>query len=323
MRTSKKPQWYKALHKHRVALKRVLAVGFAILVLTLLTFAVIKIDWHEVVLALKELPASAMYWAAACSFATYFVYSCFDLLGRFYTSHDLKWWRSMLVGFISYAFTMSLGSTIGGVGMRMRLYAKQGLRQGDILRIWAISVTTNWMGYLLMIGMVLVTGQVELPWAKGLGGGILAGIGALCLGAVLGYLLASAFSKKRSWTIRGHTIDLPDVRLVLIQLALGVLVWALIATVPYTLFQSRIPYFEVLGIVLIAAVAGLAARIPGGLGVIEYVFLTMLGSAIPRNEVLAVLLGCRVFYYIGPLLIAGLCYLLAEASIKSISKRPG
>lgn len=323
MRSPSQSRWLKSLYAHRVVLKRVLVLGFALLVLSLLIFAVLKIDWHDVILALKKLPASAMCWAAGFSFLTYFVYSCFDLLGRFYTDHDLKRSCSMLVGFISYAFTMSLGSAVGGVGMRLRLYSKQGLRHSDILRIWAISVTTNWTGYLVMIGMVLTTGQVTMPRGWNLSERVLQGIGVICLGVVLAYLLASAFSTRRSWVVRGHAIDLPDFRLVLIQIVFGAIVWTLIAAVPYTLFQNRIPYLEVLGTVLIAAVAGLAARIPGGLGVIEYVFLTMLGSTIPRSETLAVLLVYRVFYYVAPLLIAGLCYLIAEASIKSVSRRAG
>ena len=109
MTSPSRSRWFKALYAHRVVLKRVLVLGFALLVLSLLTFAVLKVDWHDVMLALKELPASSMYWAAGFSLLTYFVYSCFDLLGRFYTDHNLTLWRSMLVGFISYAFTMSLG----------------------------------------------------------------------------------------------------------------------------------------------------------------------------------------------------------------------
>lgn len=320
---SKRSRLFQILYRRRVMLKRVLVLGFAVLVLTLLTVAVLKIDWRDVFSALKNLPASALFWAAGFAFMTYFVYSCFDLLGRFYTKHSLAWWRSMLVGFISYAFTMSLGSTIGGVGMRIRLYAKQGLRQADTLRIWAVSVTTNWTGYLLLIGGVLTTGQVNVPGSWSPGERILQAIGVSCLAVVLTYLVASAFSRRRSWDVRGHRVDLPDIRLAVIQCLLGVSVWALLAGVPYTLFQSRIPYLEILSMVLISAVAGLAARIPGGLGVIEYVFLTMLGSAIPRNEALAVLLVYRVFYYIAPLLIAGTFYLIAEASIKPVSRRPG
>lgn len=314
-----KRRLFDALYSHRVVLKRVLAVGFAILVLSMLTFAVLKVDWHSVFEALKALPVRSLSLAAGLAIITYCVYSCFDLLGRFYTGHRLARWRTMLVGYISYAFTMSLGSTIGGVGLRMRLYAKQGLKQSDILRIWGISVTTNWMGYLVMAGVVLITGQINLPATWGPGSEALRIVGVLCLGIVLVYLWASAFSKRRSWTVRGHTIDFPDVRLALIQCGLGMLGWALLAAIPYTLFQNSIPYVEILGIVLISAVAGLIARIPGGLGVIEYVFMTMLAPAIPRHETLAVVLVYRLFYYIGPLLIAGLAYLIAEARLKAVS----
>lgn len=308
--------YLKAIYTHRVVLKRVLVVGFAILVLGMLTFAVLKVDWPAVLTAMKALPVHALMWAGLFAFLTYGVYSSFDLLGRLYTGHHLAWWRSVMVSFISYAFTMSLGSTIGGVGLRIRLYAKQGLRQGDIVRIWAISVMTNWTGYLLMSGIVLLTGHVMIPanWAVGQLALRLAGL--LCVVAVLAYILAAAFMQQRAWTIRGHIIELPDVRIAIAQALLGAAVWTLLAGVAYSLFQQRIPYLVILGIVLISAVAGLAARIPGGLGVIEYVFITMLGQAIPRNETLAVLLVYRLFYYIGPLIIAGLCYLVAEAGMR-------
>lgn len=311
----------KAFYTHRVVLKRVLVVAFALMVLGMLTFAVLNVEWSKVIIALRALPTDALLWAAAVAVLTYSVYSCFDLLGRRYTGHQLSWWRSMLVGFISYAFTMSLGSTIGGVGLRVRLYAKQGLRRGEILRIWAISVMTNWTGYVLMLGTVLVAGQVAIPQNWSAGGHTVRMIGIVGVGLVIAYLLASAFMHRRSWVVRGHTIELPEFRIAIVQAFLGALGWTLVATIPYILFQDQVPYLQVLGIVLISAVAGLAARVPGGIGVIEYVFVTMLSSTFPRSETLAVVLVYRVFYYIGPLFVAGLCYLLAEAGMKSASRR--
>lgn len=313
-------RWLQTAYTHRVGLKRALLAGFLILVFGLLGGAVMRVEWNAVFIALKELPASALYRAGGFAALTYCVYSCFDLLGRWYTGHQLVWWRSVLVGFISYAFTMSLGSTVGGVGLRIRLYVKQGLQQGVILRVWAVSVTTNWTGYLLLLGIVLLAGQVKLPAKWAVGTLLLDAVGILCLGVVCLYLFASACSKRRSWRIRGHTIELPTFRLALVQSVLGALGWALMAAVLYTLFQYRVPYLEILSIALISAVAGLALRVPGGLGVIEYVFVTMLSTVIPRNETLAVLLVYRLFYYITPLILAGLSYLIAEMSLKSVSQ---
>lgn len=300
----------------RTVFKRILVLAFALLVVSLLGVAVAKVDWAAVTQALRALPADVLIRAAGVAVLAYAFYSAFDLLGRAYTGHRLAWWRSMMVGFISYAFTMSLGSTIGGIGLRMRLYAKQGLRQSEVFRVWAISVMTNWSGYLIAVGCVLVSGHLALPESWTPGRPVLFLLGALCIGSVFMYLLACANSRTRSWSIRGHRIELPVFRLALTQMLMGTTVWLLVSTIPFVLFQGRVAYLDVLSVVLLSAVAGLAARIPGGLGVIEYVFLTLLGPLIPRYEILAVLLVYRLFYYIGPLLIAGMAYLGVEAGMR-------
>lgn len=309
------------LRVHRIALKRTLAAGFIFLVCVLLIVAVKNVEWREVLRALKAMPSAALVWAAGFSIASYCVYSCFDLLGRWYTGHRLAWQRSVLTGFISYAFTMSLTAAIGSIGMRMRLYSKQGLKQGLILRIIGISLITNWIGYLFLIGAVLLTGQISLPIMWELGNGVLRVVGALCLLAALSYLLGSAYSSRRSWLISGHTIVLPDFRFALLQSVSGAVNWALIGSVLYGLFGGQVAYFEVLGILLISAIIGAAMHIPGGIGIVEYIFITMLLPAVPRSETLAVLVVYRFFYYIIPLLLAGIAYLFAEASIKTVPRQ--
>lgn len=143
-------------------------------------------------------------------------------------------------------------------------------------------------------------------------------IGLITLVLGLAYIVASRYSRRRSWTLRGHTIELPGTRLAVVQSILGIANWGLIAGVLYVLFQNQVPYFEVLGILLISAIAGAAAHVPGGIGVTEYVFIAMLSPGIPRSDVLAVVLVYRLYYYIAPLLLAGLTYLIAEATLKSV-----
>src|SRR3546814_1965640 len=84
----------------------------------------------------------------------------------------------MLVGFISYAFTMNFGAPVGGVGLRLRLYTRQGLRQGVVMRVMALSLATNWIGYLLLAGMLFAAGGMTLPEGWALGNGALRLIGA-------------------------------------------------------------------------------------------------------------------------------------------------
>jgi uncharacterized membrane protein YbhN (UPF0104 family) len=69
----------------------------------------------------------------------------------------------MAVNFISYAFNLCLGSLVGGVAFRYRLYSKLGLKTGVITRIVSMSMLTNWIGYMLLGGFVFLVHTPELP----------------------------------------------------------------------------------------------------------------------------------------------------------------
>src|SRR3546814_19447585 len=97
------------------------------------------------------------------------------------------------------------------------------------------------------------------------------------------YLWLCGFSKRRSWTIRGHEIQLPSLRLALIQLVLGAANWSLMALVVYFMLSQKAAYPEVLGILMISSIAGVVTHIPAGLGVIEAVF--EIGRASGRERV--------------------------------------
>jgi uncharacterized membrane protein YbhN (UPF0104 family) len=52
------------------------------------------------------------------------------------------------------------------------------------------------------------------------------------------------------------------------------------------------------------------------------VFVTLLGGLLPRGEVLAALLAYRATYYLAPLVVATVVYLLTEATTRRRSKTP-
>lgn len=310
------PWWTGArdwLKQHWNIIRRILGIAFALAVLTLLGFAVAKIDWNEVLAAIRGLPAGALWLAVLIAATSYMVYSSYDLLGRWYTEHDLPWWRCISVGFICYAFTMNFGAPVGGIGLRLRLYTKQGLEPGVIMRIVGLSLTTNWMGYTLLAGLLFAAGAVELPASWKLDNGPLRIIGAIMVAAAVAYLGLCKFSSTRSWTVFGHTIELPSIGLAFVQIGLAMLNWMLIGGVIYVLLQQNVPYFVVLATFLISAIAGALAHIPGGIGVIESVFVALLSGSMGRPEILGSLLVYRAIYYVGPLIIAGTWYLAKEA----------
>lgn len=312
------PGWMTTRHwfqSHWKIIRRVLGIVFALAVLTLLGTAVVKIDWKEVLAAIRALPASALWLAALIAALSYLVYSTYDLLGKRYTEHGLVWWRCLTVGFICYAFTMNFGAPVGGIGLRLRLYTKQGLEPGVIMRIVGLSLTTNWMGYTLLAGILFASGVVELPASWKLDAMPLRIIGVLMVAAGVAYLGLCKFSSTRSWTVFGHTIELPSIGLACVQMGLAILNWMLIGTVIYVLLQQNVPYFMVLGVLLISAIAGALMHIPGGIGVIESVFVAMLSDLMARPEILGALLAYRAIYYVGPLIVAGAWYLGTEAKL--------
>ena len=64
---------------------------------------------------------------------------------------------------------------------------------------------------------------------------------------------------------------------------------------------------------LAAAVAGVIAHVPAGLGVLEAVFIALLGATVPEPRLLGALLAYRALYYIVPLAAAVPLYLRSEA----------
>lgn len=292
--------------------KRGLTLAFFALLAWLLFEQARGIEWLEVGRAMTRLPSATIAIAAALATLSYLVYTSFDLIGRAYTGHALPTRCVMLVAFISYAFNLNIGSLVGGIAFRYRLYTEFGLGSDVITRVLSLSMLTNWLGYFVLGGGVLCfftpalpprwqaewnTLALLLPW---LGGVLLIVAGS--------YLLACAFSKRRRWRWRAHTLVLPTARMALLQLALAMLNWMLIGAIVFTVLQARVDYPTVLAVLLIAAVAGLIVHVPAGLGVIEAVFVAMLSSRLPATEILAGLLAYRAVYYLLPLGVATVLY---------------
>src|SRR5207245_252445 len=154
-----------------------------------------------------------------------------------------------------------------------------------------------------------------------IGGTALRGVGFAMLGAAVAYLVLCGASRRREWTLRGHEISLPPLRLAALQLLLSCANWTVIAAIIFVLMQSKVAYPTVLGVLLTGALAGAVTHIPAGLGVLEAVFIALLAPPMSRGEVLAALLAYRALYYLAPLLIACGVYLFLEALTKRQSTR--
>ncbi|WP_207869940.1 lysylphosphatidylglycerol synthase domain-containing protein [Pseudomonas sp. 51_B] len=300
--------------------KRLFTLAFMILIPVLLYMLARNLDWNEVRQSLLAYKPSTLAIGLAMAVCSYLIFASYDLLAKAYTGHDLPARQVLPVAFVCYAFNLNFTTWVGGVALRYRLYSRLGLDTPTITRILTLGLLTNWMGYMLLAGGVFALGLVELPgnWAVGTGG--LRLIGVLLLAIAIGYLLACGLAKKRTWRWREHEVTLPSLRLALCQVALGASNWAVMALLIYWLLPGEHFFPSILGILLISCVAGVVAHIPAGLGVLETVFLALLHGQ-GQGSLIAALLGYRTLYYLIPLVVALMTYLLLEKRAKAMRQR--
>lgn len=298
--------------------KRGLSLLFFAAVIWLLARYARTIDWDDVLASVRNTPPPALAVAVLLAAASHLLYSCFDLIGRRYTGHDLPTLTVMAVNFVSYAFNLCIGSLVGGVGFRYRLYSRLGLGKGVITRVVSMSMLTNWVGYMLLAGLLFSISPLELPPSWKMGNHGLQWIGGALVLAAVGYVIACFRLGDHTWTVRGHELYLPPVRMALLQLTVSCVNWSLMGGVIYVLLQQRVPYADALTVLLVAAIAGVVAHVPAGLGVFEFVFVALLSHQVSTGQLIGALLGYRAIYYIAPLMAAALLYLVMETHAKKL-----
>jgi uncharacterized membrane protein YbhN (UPF0104 family) len=80
----------------------------------------------------------------------------------------------------------------------------------------------------------------------------------------------------------------------------------------YLLMRHHVAYSAVLSVLLVAAVAGVITHVPAGLGVLEAVFVALLSHQVAQGKLLGALLAYRALYYLLPLMVAAVAYLVTE-----------
>ena len=315
-------------HPKRPWVRRAKRIGFMVFLVAvafLLVRAARAIAWHEVWETLRALDAATLASALALTAASYLLYTGYDVAARRYAGHHVPVRKVMTISFIAYAFALNIGALVGGAGFRFRMYGREGEPVGRIARVIAFCVATNWIGYIALAGVLFASGAIELPPALELGGWIGTGIGLRVLGfamlaTTLAYLIACHVTHGRVFHVRGHHFRFPSPRLALLQIAMAAMNWTLMGLV-VACFLPRTGEAQVLGALLLASVATALAHIPSGIGVLEAVFLAMLGHSTPAPQIIAALLAYRACYYLVPLGAANLAFAVLEFNGRRARKR--
>jgi uncharacterized membrane protein YbhN (UPF0104 family) len=137
-------------------------------------------------------------------------------------------------------------------------------------------------------------------------------LGALMVLLAIAYVIACALTRGREWRVRGKRLHLPSARVAVVQLGMSAMNWALMGAAMYLLLNQQVPYGTALSVLMAASVIGVLIPIPGGLGVLEAVYLVLLGGSVRQGVLMGAVLAYRAIYYLLPL-AGGLClYFLLE-----------
>ncbi len=304
-------------------LKRIGLAAWLVAVAVLIFFQVRDLEWPKVLEALRSfgparIAAGAVFVVPAC-----LAVACFDLVGRNATGHRLPVPRVMLISFTGYFFSLNLGALVGGLAFRYRLYMPYGLPAVTIGQVIGLSVVTNWLGYILIAGVVLVGQPPELPPDWGVDTALMRGTGAGLLGAAAAYLVLCAIRGGDRIRWKGSEFELPTLRIAALQAGLSVVSWAMIGAVIAALLPGETSWLAVMPVLMISALAGIWSHVPGGLGVVEAVFMALLGRSVPAADVLASILVYRLLYYLVPFAFAIAAYAFLETAGRPAPGRSG
>ena len=122
---------------------------------------------------------------------------------------------------------------------------------------------------------------------------------------VLAYVtLSKIFGQMK---VFGHDIVLPGWRMAIVQVLLATIDVAVTATIFFALLPTApgLTWLIFLGIYVASYTAGLAANLPGGIGVFDTAMLFGLEPYMSAPHIVGAILVFRLYYYVIPLFLAG------------------
>ncbi|MBO3759724.1 lysylphosphatidylglycerol synthase domain-containing protein [Ciceribacter sp. L1K22] len=237
---------------------------------------------------------------------SYMALAGYDRIALAHLDRHVNWLFITVCSFTTYALSHNVGASVlsGGV-VRYRAYSSKGLNGAEIGILIAFCSFTFALGTILLAGVVLIVDPSIMERfgdALPLRATAATGYGLLTLVAI--YFVGS-FLKVRTLTLGPVRMAYPAPRIILSQLLIGPLELIGAAGIIYfALPEVGNPGFViVLGIFLVSFSAALISHVPGGLGVLELIFIMGLPDMDPA-DVIAALLVFRLFYLIIPFAMA-------------------
>lgn len=287
-----------------------LAAVLFLLAIRLLIHEAQSITWEEFMAGLTGVPPLYLAFAALLIALNYGLLISYDLLALRYLCRSLPLRRVALVSFLGYSLGNNLGTLLAATPIRFRFYTRWGLSPSQIVVMISILGLTFWSGLWFLGGTVLVWVPVDLPEQVSLPFGTRT-LGVILLSLAIGYLLVCCLWRK-PWPIGELHLRPPEPGLMAVQASVAAVDLLISATALYLVLpgDAVVPFALVLAAYLVGIAVSLLTQVPGGLGVLELILLTLLKESVGES-VLASVLIFRLLYYVLPLMF-GMLTLVAH-----------
>jgi glycosyltransferase 2 family protein len=274
------------------------------------------ISFDDVIDSLGAIPPHRWMLATGGTIAAYVALAGYDRIALMHLNKKIRWPFVAISSFTAYALSHNIGaSMISGAVVRYRAYTSRGMTGAEVGILVAMCSLTFALGMILLGAIVLlIDPEFVARFVEDMPAGIPRAAGVAMLALVLLYVFGSWWHF-RPLRIGSFELHYPKLPIVARQLVIGPL--ELIgagAIIYFALPEAGNPGFLiVLGIFLASFAMALLSHAPGGLGVLEVVFLTGLPDMDPA-DVLAALIVFRLCYLLIPFAISLVVVLLFERS---------
>jgi uncharacterized membrane protein YbhN (UPF0104 family) len=298
------------------------AIGFtAVIVSGWLLYRELRgISLIDVWASLTSIPPHRYALAVGSTLLAYMALAWYDRIALLHLGvHHISWLFVSICSFTTYALSHNVGASVfSGALVRYRAYTAKGLSAPQVAVLVALCSFTFGLGTVLLGGLVLML-HPDLPLRVAdrvpaiLANPTTARVLAAALLGFVGIYIAGSLLHMRPLSIRKVKIEYPRPAIMARQLVAAPLELLGAAGIIYfALPEAANPGFMiVLGAFLASFSVALVSHAPGGLGVLELIFVAMMPD-VPKPDVIAALLVFRLFYLLLPFAMAILVVLLFE-----------
>ena len=273
----------------------------------------------EIIASVAAIPVSRLLRAGGFAAASYLCLTGFDWLAVRYAGHPLPYRRTALASFTSLSLGHNIGfAALSSGAIRYRFYSRWGMSAIGVGKVILFCGLTVGLGLITLGGVALLIRSEIAEEIIGLSQPVIIGLGVACIGVAAGYLVLAAFVR-RPLTIRKLTLEMPSLKLAAGQIIIGPINFACVAACLHQTLAAvaDVPYLAVASVYVIANISSLLSHVPGGLGVIENVVIYLL----PGSNLIGALIVFRFVYFLVPLALGSLLFLLTETVFRGWVKQ--